>query len=287
MIFYSTGDNSYNSSAPAGDYKDSGWQWQGNWGSGNGTIVSPTQILTVKHYTATTFTYGGNTYSELSSVTSGDMKLVTLDTSAHGDFSSWAPLYAGTSEVGSEVVVLGRGKNRGSEVIVDTEAKGWKYGSSGTRHWGTNVIESVEGSSGNLLAASFTRVGGTEHEAHLATWDSGGGAFVKHDGLWQLVGVNYSVDAYFNTTPSDTGRYLAALYDMGGLYVGRDSSGWAFVTDKEDDISSHFYMHRVSSYSDWLQANLVLPVPEPTTLLLLVSGVFVLLRRRPSRWSAP
>lgn len=267
-------------SAPTGSYSNSGWQWQGDWGSGNGTVVSPTQILTVAHYSAATFSYNGNTYNQVSAVTNGDMKLVTLDTSTYGDFTSWAPIYSGSAEVGKEFIVFGQGKDRGAAVTLSSESKGWRYGTAGTRRWGTNIFDATL-NAGSLLAADFDATGGTTYEAHLATWDSGGGAFMDVGGQWTLVGVNYSVDAYFNTTPSDTGRFMAALYDMGGYDLGSDKDGWTFITNTATDIPSRMYMHRVADYHTWLDTHIVIPEPSTYSLLIaLIVCTLYLSRRR-------
>lgn len=281
------GNDSVIKSAPTGAYANSGWQWQGDWGSGNGTVVSPTQILTVNHYGASTFTYNGNTYNQVSAVTNGDLKLVTLDTSVHGDFGSWASIYRGSSEVGSEFAVFGQGRDRGSLVSLSGDPKGWQYGTSGTRRWGTNIFDATASSvDGPLLVADFDATGGTSYEAHLSTWDSGGGAFIEIGGQWQLAGVNYSVDAFFNTSPTDTGRFMAALHDMGGFYVGSDASGWTIVPDQPSDIPSRLYMHRVSENEAWLDANIVVPEPRNAALLTVLLALATLTTRRcPSRGS--
>jgi len=268
--------------APTGAYANSGWQWQGSWGSGNGTIVSPNQILTVNHYSATTFTHNGNSYVQVSAVTNGDMKLVTLDTSVHGNFSTWASLYRGNTEAGADFVVFGQGRDRGSAVTLSGDQKGWLYGTSGTRRWGTNVFDSAALIGSNpVLVADFDAVGGTPYEAHLTTWDSGGGAFLNVNGDWVLAGVNYSVDAYFNTSPTDTGRFMAALYDMGGYYLGSDSSGWTFQPNTPSDRPSRLYMHRVSEYEAWLDEHIVIPEPARAAFFAVLAafGVATLVRR--------
>ncbi|MEM0965494.1 MAG: PEP-CTERM sorting domain-containing protein [Verrucomicrobiota bacterium] len=269
-------------SSPTGAYADSGWQWQGDWGNGNGTIVSPNQILTANHFSATSFVFNGNSYDQVSSVTTGDMKLVTLDTSVHGDFSSWASFYRGSSEVGEEFTVFGQGRARGSEVNLSGDLKGWRYGTDGTRRWGTNVVDSVFNASvGPLLVADFDSSGGTTYETHLATWDSGGGSFIEVDGEWLLIGVNFAVDAFFNTSPTDTGRFQAALFDIGGYYLGSDANGWTFTADLPlVDVPSRFYMHRVSEYETWLDNNIVIPEPSQLALVTGLIAMCFIVRRR-------
>ena len=41
VLFYSTGDPTYTTSAPAKTLKNSGWQYQGLWAGFNGTVIGP------------------------------------------------------------------------------------------------------------------------------------------------------------------------------------------------------------------------------------------------------
>jgi len=49
VIFYSTGDPSYNTNAPEGALTNSGWQYQGTWSSFDGTVISSNAFITAKH----------------------------------------------------------------------------------------------------------------------------------------------------------------------------------------------------------------------------------------------
>ncbi len=51
-------------------------------------------------------------------------------------------------------------------------------------------------------------ISGTASEGQLALLDSGGGAFVKHNGAWYLAGTNYSVE----DGPDDGEDYNPAGY---------------------------------------------------------------------------
>ena len=278
IIFYSTADANHNTTAPTGGYADSGWQWQGNWGSGSGTAISSKHFITSKHFLKnptedSTFVVNDSTFHYSTHVNdlSSDLRIVTIQET----FSSWAPLYTNSNENGKELVVFGRGYTRGDEVKVGDVLKGWKWSSTGngTRRWGTNDVSGFA-NGGALLKAEFNADGGA-NEAHLARWDSGGGVFIKDGDIWKLAGVNRAVDGYFNSTPSDTGRYNAALFDMGGLYVG-SGDNWTFIEDETLDKPSSFYATRISSQLTWINDN----IPEPGTMILLTLGAIGLLHRR-------
>src|SRR5689334_13923866 len=66
VIFQSTGDPNYNTTAPTGTLANSGWQYQGDWGAFNGTPIAPQYFMTAKHVGGNIgqeFTYGGNVYT--------------------------------------------------------------------------------------------------------------------------------------------------------------------------------------------------------------------------------
>lgn len=50
MIFLFTSDPDFNTAPPDGYYANSGWQWQGGYSHGTGTVVSQDQVLTAKHF---------------------------------------------------------------------------------------------------------------------------------------------------------------------------------------------------------------------------------------------
>src|SRR6476619_3912548 len=66
IIFQSTGDPNYNTTAPTGTLANSGWQYQGDFGAFNGTPIAPQYFMTAKHVggnIGTEFTYAGNAYT--------------------------------------------------------------------------------------------------------------------------------------------------------------------------------------------------------------------------------
>jgi hypothetical protein len=99
---------------------------------------------------------------------------------------------------GAEVVMIGKGRNRGAWNGVD----GWLSGAGSAMRWGTNR---VAGANQNVTLLSWTsRVFWTDftetpppqvtpHEAQAAVGDSGGAAFVWNGDAWDLGGVLFAV----------------------------------------------------------------------------------------------
>lgn len=276
VIFYSSGDAAKNTTAPAGELADSGWQYQGYWLNYTGTPVGPFHFLTAKHVggkVGNIFTWQGVAYTATAKIAHPQADLVLWQVDQ--PFPFWADLHTGKDEVGKELVVFGRGRRRGAAVSVPGasvgELRGWYWGSSdGKLRWGQNVVTAVVGAEGvatQMLYATFDRDGG-ENEAHLATGDSGGAVFLREAGQWKLAGINLSVDGYFSTN-GVTGSWVnAAIFDMGGLYRGSDGGGF-LVPDQEADLPSGFYAARISSSVNWIRS--VARIPDPPRLVQAVS----------------
>ncbi|MFM7180502.1 MAG: trypsin-like serine protease [Verrucomicrobiales bacterium] len=307
VMFFSTGDPTHNlNTAPTGPLAGSGWQYQGYFGSFLGTAISPKHFITAAHvgtsptfvsksffnggsdvtYTVDTTFNGGIGYKTLSGT---DLRVFQIT----GTFPAYAPLYTKTDEVGKGLVVVGRGTQRGAEVIVSSELKGWRWGAAdGQARWGTNTVSAaVSSGAGDLLLAEFNSDAGGD-EAHLSGGDSGGAVFINDGGIWKLAGINFAVEGSFDTNNVvDTNEFEAALFDMGGLYIGRDtpSPDWTFIPDLATDIPSQFAASRISSSVGAILAipevGALIPEPENGALLLVASSL--LFRRRRGRPLSP
>lgn len=296
IVFYDTGDSTHNTSAPTGLYADSGWQYQGYFGSYLGTMISPTHFITAAHigvqsgsfvydsvfsgaatqtYTIDTSANGGLGYY---SITGTDLRIYQI---TGGTFSTYAQIYSGPLDVGSQFVVFGRGGPRGADVNLAPDGlKGWLTGpSDGVARWGINTFDAAANINGyNMLVADFDAVPGLD-EAHLSAGDSGGGAFILDGGVWKLAALNYAVEGSFDADSDHTsGVFNAALFDKGGFYRGSGSS-WSLQPDSPVDSPSQLYLSRVSSSATEIQS--VIAVPEVGSgCLFCVAGAFLLLRRR-------
>ena len=258
VLFASTGDPSYNTNAPTGSLTNSGWQYEGNWGSYLGTPIAPRYFLAAKHVGGNIgdqFVFNGYTYHTTGLIITNpnaDLLVWKVDQT----FPIYAPLYSKTNEVGQGCVMFGRGTQRGEPVILD-QTNGWKWGASdGVERWGQNVVSYIDTSApslGDLLKENFDR-SGDSNECDLSVGDSSGAMFISDGGVWKLAGINYAVDGYFSPTGSDTDRFDAAMMDVGGLYVGSDADGWTFFTNQVTDIPSGFYCTRVSANVAWINS---------------------------------
>lgn len=300
VLFYDTDNAAFNTTAPAGGYADSGWQYEGYYGGFLGTMIAPQYFITVQHVGPQ-----GGTFVHAGIFNGGTDVTYTIDMSANGGAGYWdiagtdlrivkineafpyyAPLYTGSGEVGMSLVTVGRGGPRGAEVLVSGNLHGWEHGlADGIARWGTNIVSDTTtiGGLGDLLVVEFDDSGPfhTIYEATLSSGDSGGGVFVNDGGIWKLAGVNYSVDGLFDTNnvTGDGSEFGAGLFDRGGLYQGSDAQGWNFIPNLPLDNPSSFYATRISAHATTIQSIAV--VPEPDTLLLAaVAGLGALTRRR-------
>ncbi|MEY2410814.1 MAG: hypothetical protein QOF48_3484 [Verrucomicrobiota bacterium] len=286
VILNGTGDPLHNTTAPGGSLTNSGWQYQGFWGAFLGTPISSRHFLAARHVGGSvgdTFVFGGIGYvtTAVYDDPGSDLRIWRVC----GSFPDYAPLFDGVTEVGQPCVVFGRGTQRGTPVMISQllgeETKGWLWGNyDGVERWGTNVINAVVNGSviepllgpvGDLLEATFDAGGGID-EAHLSTGDSSGGLFIRTGGVWKLAGINFAVEAQFNTNSTGPGFY-AAITDKGGLYSGGEGN-WQLTPDLLADLPSAFYATRVASNLPWIRSILDGPAPaEPPPRLEFATTV--------------
>lgn len=122
VMLKGSGDPTFNTTAPTGDLADSGWQYQGQWGSFLGTPIGEQYFIAAKHVggaVGAAFVFNGVTYKTTAywdDPTGTDLRIWKVD----GLFPIWAPLYSLSDESGKPLVVIGRGTQRGAEVNVPT-----------------------------------------------------------------------------------------------------------------------------------------------------------------------
>ena len=256
VLFDVTGDPSYHTNAPTGALTNSGWQLQGQFGAYLGTPIDPHYFLTAQHLfyyslvsTNTPFVLDGTNYTVVSFTNAplpgSDLTLCRVAQR----LPRYAPVYTGSNEVGATIAVFGRGTQRGAAVVTDGLTNGWLWGATdNVQRWGSNRVEGIVfDAAAPLLYADFNHGAGPD-ECHLSDGDSGGADFILADGTWQLAGIHFSVDAYFNATNQAAGQFNAAIYDADGLYYG-EGTNWVLITNH---VARSFYSSRVSAYYAWL-----------------------------------
>lgn len=257
VIFLETADPQYHTSTP-GD--NSGWQYEGKFSYFLGVPIAPYFFITAKHFGGTVgsvFDFHGDSYTTIGfhdSPATTDLRIWEVHHAK--PFPTYAPLSSGVVDIGAIATVLGRGTERGEEVVVSGEAKGWKWGpSSDVERWGRNTVAAtvIDPKYGELLVCDFDNPG-ISGECHLSTGDSGGGMFVLENGLWRLAGIHLSVDGPFRIGPTGTDIY-AALYDAGGLEYLQDEGPpkvWTSIEEQAQNIPSRFYSTRIVALLTWI-----------------------------------
>jgi len=273
VLFDSTGDPSFNTTAPGGALAGSGWQYEGSWLGFLGTPIAPNYFISAGHIGGSVgdiFTFNGVQYTTTAMFQSPTSDLRIWQVS--GTFPMFAPLYTGSDEVGKSLVVIGNGTQRGADISPGGMLKGWSWGTAdGVTRWGTNVVSGIytgNASQGDFLMAAFDH-GFDLNEAHLSVGDSGGAVFIQDAmGTWQLAGINYGVDGPYALDSSGGGQFNASLFDQSGFYLQNEVGGWDAASGP-----GSFYATRISSNSDWILG----VIPEPNVPALLLSGVAILL----------
>ena len=256
VLFESTDDPAYNTTAPRGGLANSGWQYEGQWNGFLGTPIAPMFFLAAKHVGGTigdVFVLNGFSYHTVafSDCPTCDLRVWQVAET----FPLYAPLYTTSNEVGRRCVVFGRGTQRGAAVIVNNQLKGWNWGTSdGVERWGQNIVSLVytDPKVGELLQVHFDRQGIT-NECQLSVGDSSGAMFIQDGTIWKLAGINYSVDGPFSLDGTADTQFEAALLDMGGLYVS-GVTNWTFIPVQPFDLPSSFYSTRVSANLGWINS---------------------------------
>jgi len=262
VILLDTGDPDANTTEPIGSLADSGWQYEGEWGGLLGTPIAPNFFISAAHIgrAGDVFSFEGTEYHPVGvfSLAGSDFLIWKVAET----FSTFAPLYTGSGEVGEHIVVIGRGTRRGSERILDNTLRGWNWGDGDqVQRWGENDIDGVVPYQGHdLLFANFdqhTTDGDRPNECHLSVGDSGGAAYLNDGGTWKLVGTNSFVDGVYSAAADNT-LFQAALFDARGYYT-KDSNNMFVQIADANPVPTSFYLSRISSELAWIASVIANP----------------------------
>ena len=295
VIVYNSGAGGQQTAAPTDPTLQTAWSAIGLVdisGTGKyyvGTAISPSTFITAQHIlTATKIVYGAKTYNvtAVHNDPSSDLVIYSVDTSG-GGFSSYVPLYTGSSEVGKSMFVAGRGVSLGTTIQTGTQTNGWKWATPYTSSasspvsWGTDTVGGLAIDSNNTTYIKFNFAKNNSSCA-IVDKDSGGPVLVKDsDNVWKLAGINKAVaPSYSQSATNHSDAFSGAIYDSYGLYYTDFSTGaWTYAGTNNGSTTvarSESYATRVSDRYSWAQTY----VPEPTTLAITLAGAIVLGYRR-------
>ena len=230
--------------------------WLNQFSNVTGTVVAvdPNYVLTVQHTGTGGFTagcqvsFGGVVYNVTQDYTISnsdcpypgygvDLRLCSITTTAGApaNLTSYAPLYTGSSNLSGMSVAMGGFGRITSGAVTDSSGNvigcSWKSGSTLNPTWGMNTTSSagwvgIQTTQGNIYVsydseAIFngpTDTAHVDHEASIATGDSGAGWFVDitGNGDWRLVGI-----AEFTPTPNESlfGDTIGAVQTNHPVYL--------------------------------------------------------------------
>lgn len=264
-----------------------GWQYIGNYQGFGGVPIGPRAWVTATHVTAASMNFwydnAGQTsyinYQGTRVAVNGDLAVAVLNAD-QPDFTAWAPVWSGTSNIlaGQQVYMYGYGTTRGTAIT-----GGWNWGSYNfAMSYGTNQLSALASVAGNTqFRMTFTQPTifntATGTEGIFSTGDSGSGLFTYNNAnsRWELIGINSAVE---QVSATSGGPILgAALYDARGYY-----NDTTLITGA-GNVPLSSYAIALPYYESFL-APYIVEVPEPATWSLLgvaaAFGLFSIARSR-------
>jgi hypothetical protein len=190
-----------NLEAPA---DDPGWVNVGNCNTWTAVYLGRGWVLTAAHVGVSNIELDGTTYAaDVRSRervfnpdgTAADLILFRID--PEPDLPS-LEIAAESPPIGTPIVMVGSGLGRG-EKTGGRGRVGFSWQAPSLKRWGTSLVhEYLHDQSIGFTDAFATRfsIAKTAHEAHAAQGDSGGAAFARLEGRWQLVGILMAVDSH-------------------------------------------------------------------------------------------
>ena len=190
-----------NLEAPA---DDPGWGNVGNCNAWTAVYLGRGWVLTAAHVGVSNIELDGTTYAaDFGSRervfnpdgTAADLLLFRIDPEPNLPSLEIA---AESPPIGTSIVMVGSGLGRG-EKTAGRGRVGFSWQAPSLKRWGTSLVHAyLHDQSVGFTDAFTTRfsIAKTAHEAHAAHGDSGGAAFARLGGRWQLVGIIMAVDGH-------------------------------------------------------------------------------------------
>ncbi len=204
-VLIDSGDGSGNTSAPP---DDPGWDHVGVRGGHTAVYIGNGWVITANHVGLGDVTLGGVLYPHVP----GSKVRLQNDDGSNTDCAVFQldpapplpalPIRATSPPAGAEVVSIGYGRNRGAAITWNGR-DGYEWASGKALRWGRNLVEGPSLAFGTEAFYVAFDQEGLEHESQVVSGDSGGAAFVREDGAWQLAGVLFARTVY-GGQPSNT-----------------------------------------------------------------------------------
>jgi hypothetical protein len=218
-VLIASGDGTGNTTAPP---SDPGWSHVGGVNGLSGVYLGDAWVLTANHVGTGPVSLGGVTYPTVaaSSIrlehTPGVLTDLRLYRLVSDPGLATLPISASSPPAPTEVLMIGRGRDRGIPYTFGSYT-GWRWAATSSQRWGTNAVSqgafnlTVLGAPLRALGLSFNNLGGGPPEAIGTAGDSGGPAFVGSN----LAGILVAVWSYggqaAGTAVFGNGTYVADL----------------------------------------------------------------------------
>ena len=255
VILLGTGNPTANTTEPVGELAQSGWQYQGLFGDWLGTAIAPKFFITAQHVAGSggVFRFHGTDYTIVRRIDDPRSDLTICEVA--GTLPVFAPLYPANDEVGQRLVVIGRGSQRGAQILLGGQIRGWSWGTDDhVPRWGENSASRIAyGSASNEYLFAPFDLGGGPNEAHLARGDSGGAVFLNDAGVWKLAGINYAVEGPFYILATSSARVDGSLFDAAGFYRSNDGVSFSLI-ETTSPTPTGFYATRISNKRAWIHS---------------------------------
>lgn len=268
-----------------GPYANSGSQYEGQWittGFVGGTAIAPNWFITSSHVggaAGNVFIQNGTVYTATG--THFDVGNQMTIWQVNGTFSSYAPIFAnsGTSNPVTGAVTssfgYGDAPDLSAPVTGPNGLQGYQWaGSTNNLSWGPSSVLGYVSDSGNTYVAGAFRPdlgapvpGMGNVSSTFAAQDSGGGLFVRINGIWSLAAVHFGVDGPYvggaNTTPKGSdGPFNASLWDQQGFTIGGQTASGP----------QQWYSSNITPAVLATIQSSIASVPEPAAFTLLAGG---------------
>lgn len=224
VILLGSGDPAYNTTPPTGTLADSGWQYQGYWGGVLGTPIAPQYFIAAQHVggaVGQTFSFRGLSYTTTAfwDDPNSDFRIWKVAET----FPTYTPLYSLSDEAGKLMVVIGRGTQRGTEVVASLVQTNYCTNTANLKSLGISKKlaqqefpeATFHGNTMTVVSAKVTT------NAVPKGWKAGAGDGVMRWGQSRVIFAGSFITGAFDQSGGPNQAYLS----------GGDSSGAVFVQD--------------------------------------------------------